>query len=234
MTSGYQRIDTGFQGTEKKTIMMELRRDENSVWKSFRDKTRNMIRKAQKSGLTAERGFHNLRPFYNVYASNMLKKGIAIHSFKFFEKISEKMGGDAELIVAKKNGMPIGGTLALFSKDIAIYPFQAASIDSQRFAPNDFMVWETIRSCIDRGISKLDMGESREGGNVYRFKTNFGGKPQDIHYYTIAGKSEFSEKGQRTKRPRSRLSLKGGILSKSPHWLARNMGAWIKSKERLI
>ncbi len=101
VSSGYRRIETDARETVKKTVIMDIADTEESAWKSLRDKTRNMIRKAVSSNLTAERGFHNLKEFYNIYTTNMLYKGIPVHSYKFFKNISERLKGSAELIVAQ-------------------------------------------------------------------------------------------------------------------------------------
>jgi len=228
VTTGYERTNTNFQEEVKKTVVMGLKSDEDSAWRSLRDKTRNMVRKAVRSNLTAERGFHNLRQFYNIYVINMLNKKVPIHSYNFFKDISEKMGDKVELIVAKVSDKVIAGTVVLFSKDIAIYPFQAALADFRRFAPNDFLVWETIKLCLQKKISKLDMGESKEGGNVYRFKTNFGGTPQDIYYYTTFSTREGSGDDR---NPKGRVSIQKLNL---PFWMKKRTLSWLKKRGRII
>ncbi|MDB4349672.1 GNAT family N-acetyltransferase [Omnitrophica bacterium] len=231
-TSGYHRIGTGFREIIKKTVVMDLPRDEEAAWRCLRGKTRNMIRKAFKSDLVTERGFHNLRKFYDIYTATMLDKGIPIHSYRFFKNISEKMRDNAELIVAKRSGEVAAASLVFFSKDIAIYPFQVSLAHLRIFAPNDLLIWETIRLCLEKRIFKLDMGESKEGGNVYIFKSNFGGTPRDIYYYTTS--AGLGPQQQRRRSASSRPSFAGKILSGSPYILRKKMALWMKKRERLI
>lgn len=230
ITTGYNPIERDQKGLVKKTVIARLAHDEESTWKSLKDKTRNMIRKAIKSNITAEKGLHNLKEFYNIYSSNMLEKGISIHSYQFFEDMHAKMKGKAELIVAKKEEKVIAGILLLFSGSTALYPFQSSLRSYRRFAPNDFLIWEAIRSCLHKGIYKLDMGESREEGPTYRFKTNFGGSPRDIYYYSVSlSKRKGIKKGWRRQR-----SLASEVLVRSPFLLRRKMALWIKRRERII
>ncbi|MBL7068240.1 MAG: GNAT family N-acetyltransferase [Candidatus Omnitrophica bacterium] len=231
VTSGYCRVDTEFRCFIKKTIMMEIADNEEATWGSFRAKTRNMIRKALRSNLTSEKGFHNLKEFYNIYMINMLAKGIPVHSYRFFRNLVSEIR-DAELIVAKMDGRIIAGILILFSKDIAIYPFQASLMHFHKFAPNNFLIWEAIKSCLKRGIHRLDMGESTEGGDVYIFKTNLGGSPRDIYYYSAFGPKRVvvDEIDGETMT----LPLTNKILLNTPFWLKKRMGLWIKKRERII
>jgi len=230
VTSGNRRVDTDLGELIKKTVIIDLAQDAESTWRSLRDKTRNMIRKAVRSELAAEKGFCNLKEFYKVYVSSMLRKGLPAHSYTFFKNIAEKMKDKTELIVAKKDNRVIAGILILFSKDIAIYPFQSSLESHRKFAPNDFLIWETMKLCLDNGIGLLDMGESREGGTVYRFKTNFGGRPSDIYYYSTPNPGRIGKE----KKESQGASLKRAILSISPSLLGKNVAHWIKRSERII
>lgn len=230
--SGYNKIDTDYQETVKKTIVLKVPRTEEEMWRSLRDKTRNMIRKAQKSGLAAERGFRGLKEFYDLYAVNMLKKGIPIHRFEFFRNIADAMPDNASLITAKKDDKVIGGIFILHSKTSAIYPFQSSASDMRAHAPNSFLVWEAEKMCLEKGIPVLDMGESSEGGSVYDFKVNFGGVPRDVYYYTT-----FSHKGERAEPENSRKvrpSVTGRILTAIPFFMRKQAGLWLKTKGRII
>lgn len=232
ITSGYQRIETDFQMIAKKTIVLELAHTEEDTWNRLKDKTRNLIRKSVKSGLTAERGFHNLRRFYNIYSLGMIEKEVSILSYIFFENITRKMPDNAELIVARKGNEIIAGILVLFSYPTAVYHFQASLKDYRSYAPNQFLIWEAIKSCIARGIPKLDMGESIEGGNVYLFKINFGGIPKDIYYYTDKENIAESKSGHIKKI--GSLSFLNNIQRISPFWAKKKISIFLKSKGRII
>lgn len=236
VTSGYQKIPVHFKETIKKTIVLDLADNEEATWESLRDKTRNMIRKARKSGLTIERGFSNLKKFYDIYVMNMLTKDVPIHSYKFFNNICEKKKDNVELIVANINGKVIAGILILFSKNIATYPFQVSLNDYRKYAPNQLLIWEAMRVCIKKGIFTLDMGESKEGGGVYLSKINFGGNPCNIYYYnTFASQKENHDNNMRkSARILSAVRLVNSLFKNSPFWLKKKIGLWIKTKGKFI
>ena len=239
VTSGYTKRDTLLQEITKTTVVMDLAESEEAEWRSLRDKTRNMIRKGCASDLVAERGFHNIRAFYDIYCAVMLQKGIPIQSLRFFRTVVETLRAQSELIVAKRDDRVIGGLLILFGKEVAIYPWQCSLPESQQYATNQFLLWEAIKACLQRGIFKLDMGECTEGGSVYRFKKNFGGRSQDIYYYAGEPPGRAGN-GRRSKPARARAlgylnSQIGRTLSqRSPHWLRRRVGPLVRARGRIL
>ena len=242
VTSGYEKVTSGFKETTKTTLILKFSDTEEEAWKGLRDKTRNMIRKANRSGLIAERGFHNLKDFYNIYLRNMLYKGVPIHSYGFLLGLSEEMRGRSELIIAKRQDRILAGILILYSKAIAIYPFQSALMDSRKYAPNQFLIWEAMKSCIKNNIYMLDMGEASKGGDGYQFKKNYGGKPTDVYYYNPLQlmkvqelKKDSLSKNNKMLTKHSPFSMLSKIILKySPFWLKKKIGLWLKTKTRII
>ncbi len=71
---------------------MDMAKGEGATWSGLRDKTRNMIRKGQRAGLTVVTDANCLKPAYDVYADHMLALGVSIHSFRFFETACRHLG----------------------------------------------------------------------------------------------------------------------------------------------
>lgn len=222
VTSGYSRFLHDRVET-KKTVILDLLDSEEKMWNALRNKTRNMIRKARKSGLTVERGFHNIKAFYNIYTRRMLEKSVPIHSLEFFQQIAIELKGDAELLVAKHSNVLVGGMLLLVGKHAAVYPYQASNPEGKGYAANQLLIWEAMRLCQAHGVQMLDMGESKEGSPVYQSKINFGGTPRDIYYYSFGEASH------------SRLSaLPNFVFNHSPAWIRRQIGPRLKKQGRMI
>lgn len=223
VTSGYNLFQNDKVET-KKTVGLCLLDSEKEMWNSLRNKTRNMIRKAQKAGLIVERGFENVEAFYRIYAKRMLEKGVPIHSLAFFKQTIKELKDFAELLVVKRGGMPVGGLLLLVDKHTAIYPYQASLPEGEQYASNQLLIWEAMHLCHRRGITMLDMGESKEGSSVYQSKLNFGGTPRDVYYYSFGGNGSPSI-----------LSAMSQILfARAPFWVRKKIGPWIKQQGRVI
>lgn len=239
LTSGYVERRTPYQSTLRNTMVMDLAEDEEAQWGALRSRSRRMIRKGTASGLVAERGFHNLHQFYDIYVALMLDKKIRVHARRFFAQVAESIGSESELIVAKKDGEVVGGIFLLFGAGIATYPWVCSRPDSLALSPNQFLLWEAIRSCLARGIFTLDMGECTIGGGVYQFKKTFGGRPRDVHYYQSPpgywanGRKSGPATGRRlTGVVAARIASK--LANSSPAWARRRVGPWMRAKGRIV
>ena len=236
--TGYAALETSFPKSVRTNQVMELVGDEKDQWHGLRSKTRNMIRKAQQSDVTVERGFANLTEFYRVYCANAMELGVPVHSARFFENIADRLGVGSELTVAKRGDMVIGGILVVFSADVAIYPFHSSLPGYHRFAPNQLLLWEVIKRCIERHIPVLDMGESTAGGNVHRFKKNFGGTDRVVSYVSWPSSPELNGSMMRAVKRKALgrpLSLAAKTVSRrSPTWVRKRVGPWVKARGRIL
>jgi hypothetical protein len=226
---------------EKKfTLMMPLMENADATWESMRDKTRNMIRKGERAGLSIDIGTHNVEAFHTIYASYMKNIGVFFHSLRFFRNILIHLKDDVELICAKMGDEVVGGTILLYGKDIAGYPYQAVKVEHRNNAPIQFMNWEMIKRCHVRGSKFLDMGESSQGSPVYQSKLNFGANPYEIFYYTNQTKpkdqSNSADNNTEESSPKklTPLSVINTIHEKSPLWLAKYISPWLRQTERII
>lgn len=203
--------------------MMDLSDSEKEMWNALRNKTRNMIRKAQNAGLIVELGFQHLEAFYRIYAKRMLEKGVLIHSQYFFEAIADHLKDSATLLTVKDKGKVVGGMLFLYGQRSAIYPYQASLKQGEQLASNQLLIWEAMRLCQEHGMKMLDMGESSEGSPVYRSKINFGGITKDVYYYSFRqmSSSKFS-------------ALPLFLFIHSPLCVREKMGPRLKQKGRII
>ena len=168
--------------SQRKTMQLSISENMDSAWDSLKSKTRNMVRKAIKEGLKVEEGKEHIHRFYEIYVDSMLGLKVPMHSKIFFDNVLKEFGDDAELSVVYREGKALAGMITLFGSTRASYPWQVSLSGTNKYAPNQLLIWQAMRSCIDRKISVLDMGESVENGPVYLFKKNFGGSPVTVHY----------------------------------------------------
>jgi len=183
LSCGYHDHRLGSPGMAE-TVVLDVLGDEEATWDALRDKTRNLVRKAQRAGLHAEWGWHNLDAFYAVYARHLSAKQFRVHRRRFLREMAVQLGDASDLLILRHEGKVVAGTVVLYGRSVALYPYQAADQACLEMAPNQLMIWEIVRSCVARGIPLLDMGESTPGGATQRFKINFGGRVQPL--YSVA------------------------------------------------
>jgi hypothetical protein len=79
------------------------------------------------------------------------------------------------------------------------------------------------------------MGESKEGGNVYLSKINFGGQPRDVYYYTTflpQGIVESNLKGPIGENQSSSLIFR--LLNNAPIYIKKRLASYTKKTQRII
>ena len=66
----------------------------------------------------------------------------------------------------------------------AFYKFGASDYAFQRFRPNNTLLWEAIKRCVDNGFETLHLGRtSLANEGLRRFKLGFGAREERIEYY---------------------------------------------------
>lgn len=173
------------------TFEQELTADPEQLMRCFPKDTRYMIRKAQKSGLRAVTDNAQLASFYEIYAHSVRNLGTPVFSKRFFELLLEEFGDAAEVTLIWHESKAIAGVLSFRFRD-AILPYYGGSLlDGRRFAANNFMYWEVLRSACVRGLHTFDFGRSRLGTGSYFFKTQWNMRVRPLPYqiYLVRRKS---------------------------------------------
>ncbi len=219
----------------RQAIVLPIASDEDKAWNALRAKTRNMIRKAEKQGIEIDAGLNHLRPFYDIYAERMLDLGVPIYGYGLFEAIAAVFSSQVELLVARLDGKIIGGLFLLCGTQTATYPFQATAKPYLGSAATQLLIWQAARACAKRGLSRLDMGISSSGSPVHKSKTNFGGRPEDVHHLSIG--TNAARDAAFTPTPLARRiqhRLASETMKRGPLWLKRPTGLWLKRQGRLL
>jgi lipid II:glycine glycyltransferase (peptidoglycan interpeptide bridge formation enzyme) len=167
----------------RSSVQLAVDPDTEKAWSGLRDKTRNMVRRAEKEGVKVVSGLDQVDILIKQYYANMLRLGVAIHSRGFFDRVLKYLAPSSEILVAWHRDRPIGSMLLHYGRDVACYPFQNAVMAERSYAPIQLLTWAAMKACTLRNIRILDMGESAAQSPVYRAKVNFGGAPREIFYY---------------------------------------------------
>jgi FemAB-related protein (PEP-CTERM system-associated) len=192
--SGFKKMDDWVIAT------LPIKETPEENWKNLRNKIRNCVRKAERSGLKVRVGKDHLAEFYDVVADNMHSKGAPTYGFPFISEVARSFGDDAEVISLWDGDRIIAGSLLLFHKKTAYIPFASSRPNTLHMSPNNLLYWQIIlQSCL-RGMTLLDFGRSQKGSGSLQFKLGWGAEtaPQPFLIYSRNG-AEFpvdSKKGQ--------------------------------------
>lgn len=229
LSAGAPLVSVGDACTTRTTIVLPVASSDAAQWDDLRNKTRNMVRKAQRAGCTVRRGGgEDWDAFYAIYVRRMLARGVPIHRKQFFAAV-RTLVPDTELLVVEREGRMIGGLLLAIGAHGAAYPYQASDAGADQYAPTPLLVWEALRRCVAQGVPLLDMGESSPGGSVYAAKVHFGGVPRPVQYLQLLGASPRSTL-------RATMLMRAATLGVryAPPSIATQCGVWLKQRGRML
>lgn len=229
LSSGTHRVPLSYAAIPKQTLQLAVPSGADAAWASLRNKTRNMVRKSERSGVRVLERRERLRAFYDGYAARMVRKGVPIHRYEFFTALVAAFDDRAEVLVAQRGVAVLGGMLLLTGTRSAAYPFQATRPGTEAYAPTALLTWEAVRRCAARGISTLDMGESMVGSSTERAKVFFGGTQTPVWYYAAGSAAPPAPRA-------SALAMRAASLGMryAPAWVGQYCGVWMKRRGRLI
>lgn len=156
------------------------------MWAGFRDKIRNCVRKAQRSGLTARAGPEQVEPFYRVLAENMHRKGAPIYGLRFMRELCLQMGDRAEAVAVWKGREVVAGALTLRHGRTLYVPFASSRPSALAACPNNLLYWEIIRAATSRGMAEVDFGSSLRGSGSLAFKAGWGARIAPLRYCVLS------------------------------------------------
>jgi hypothetical protein len=166
---------------EKTTVILDLKKDVGSMFAALRKKSRYTIRKAADIFEVASGGEY-LGSFFEIYSNRMRHKRLNVKSLAFLQDAFDK-GTGLELLVALRGGVVEAGMVFCLCDRMGLYLWNGASPAGLADNANHLLMWEAVTRFGASGVAQLDLGESREGGGVYAFKTmQFGGLPASINY----------------------------------------------------
>ena len=169
------------------THKLSLNPDPKSLFSQFSTSNRRAIRKAEASELSIDQepSLENLSSFYNLICLTRKRQGMPPQPWKFFQAIHEQIltQGLGSLFLAIHESKPIAGALFLQQKQNAIYKFGASDESFQAMRPNNFVMWNAIKSFAQNGCQQLDFGRTSLGNEgLRRFKLGWGSTEQTIPY----------------------------------------------------
>jgi len=163
---------------------------EQNIWKNdLNKKSRNMIRKAEKSGLKVKisDSKDELKKFYPIYLEKMKKFGTKPHTLHYMKFLIDNFP-DFNVLNVYLNGKVIAGGTVYIHKGNMANQFAASLENYVIYAPNNFLYWNMIKLALEKKCSSIDYGPSLITDNVAKFKISMGGKPVLFEEHLVLNK----------------------------------------------
>ena len=187
----YEReFDHDFKGSRIGQItLLKPKASREELMSSFHYKTRNMIRKAEKSGI-------EIREEYDEYAFNFLAglhrenmfemNGIA-KGTRFFRCVRETFEPEREcrLYTAYLNNGPVASMLLFYFNKTIEYYTPAVRHEFRSMQPLSLLIVEAMKDAAGLGYKYWNWGGTHlEQESLYRFKTRWAAEDRPYHYFT--------------------------------------------------
>lgn len=172
--------------SHKVRMLLELPDSSETLMKSFKSKLRSQIKKPLKEGLKAEiGGTALLDDFYKVFACNMRDLGSPVHSKQLMKIVLEKFYDSARLVIVYKNREPIACSMMVGFRDTLENPWASALRQYSRLSPNMLLYWTMLEYACNRDYRYFDFGRSTPGEGTFKFKAQWGAKPEPLHWHYV-------------------------------------------------
>ncbi|MFX1487138.1 MAG: GNAT family N-acetyltransferase [Promethearchaeota archaeon] len=194
------------------TFRVNLEMDLQEVWSNLHRKTRNALRKAIRSGVKTKdvRGTEELESYYRLYLQTQRRHGTPPHNYKLFERLYDVFGakGKLKMLLAEYMGRPIAGVM-MFRQDKTLFWWNNVTDTKHRsLNPTNLLLWNTIEWGVRNRYHALDLGRTREGTTIHRFKSRWGGRERylrDYVYFLDSKEKELPDPLQRKYRYLSKI-----------------------------
>ncbi|MEZ5591623.1 MAG: GNAT family N-acetyltransferase [Gammaproteobacteria bacterium] len=181
--------------TNKFRLLLKLQNDSEALMNAFKAKLRNQIRKPLKEGLIVKIGkLELLDDFYNVFAENMRDLGSPVHSRNFIQNILVEFSKTTNIFVVYGEGTPLAGSVTIGFKDTLYNPWASSLRRYSHLAPNMLLYWSMLEFACQNGYQRFDFGRSTPGEGTYKFKEQWGAKPEPLYWYRFSRKPQEHQK----------------------------------------
>ncbi|MBD3308284.1 peptidoglycan bridge formation glycyltransferase FemA/FemB family protein [candidate division KSB3 bacterium] len=182
------------------TAFLDLRSDEETLWKGLQGKCRNAVRYAQRQGVTAR--IANELPyfdrFYHFYKEIRIKRDTQYISYEElrakFEAFTHK--GLADLWVSFLDDLPLAYAFIWKYRRTINFVYGSSDAESWSYKPNNLIQWELIRYYKQQGYTLYNMWgirnmnfsekappSDRKIEGYGKFKLSFGAELRDLVRY---------------------------------------------------
>lgn len=185
-------VQSGLAVKQSKVSMrLYLDGDSAALWKSLGSKLRSQIARPQKDGMYARiGGEEELDSFYRVFSINMKDLGTPVYSKIFFRNILDEFPAFTRICsVYNKDGDPVASGFLIGFRDTLEIPWASSLRKYNSSSPNMLLYWKCLEFACDNGYRIFDFGRSTSGSGTYKFKEQWGAKPQPLywHYWLKTG-----------------------------------------------
>ncbi len=218
-------LDLPAKAEHKVSMILDLKPDAELLWKGFKDKVRNQVRKGQKNGLTVTRGGAELLDdFYAVFCVNMRDLGTPVYGKSFFAAVLEHLPKATEILCVYRQGQCIAAGILYGYGNTMQMPWASSLLSQRNYCPNHALYWEALRLSCEQGYAHFDFGRSTPKSGPWSFKKQWGVREVPLYWEYILPQGATMP-SLSVNNPKYQLAI--AAWKKLPLWLANALGPHI-------
>jgi len=162
----------------RRTLLMDLTQDAETMLGAMRKKTRQYIHKAEREGVVTEKTT-DLERFHRLLRIVAERDQFGIHDLGYFASLVEAFGEALHIRMARVDGDDVGALLVIRIGDRAWELFGGWSGAHSERRPFYLLKWHSLMQMKELGVRRYDMwglAEGEELAGVENFKLGFGGE----------------------------------------------------------
>lgn len=167
------------------TQMLDISKDEETLLKEMKSKTRYNIRLAEKKGVTVkeESTDEGFETFIKLYFDTTDRQKYYGHTKKYHKIIWDHLkNGIAHILIAYYEGTPLSAYELFYFKNTLYYPYGGSSEENREVMASNLLMWEAIKLGKKLGATNFDMwgslprdyDQSSPWAGFTRFKEGYG------------------------------------------------------------
>ena len=163
---------------------------------AFHYKTRNMVRKSQRAGLSVRVDNMAFGILERMHRENLAALGGVPKPARFFSLVDRHFRRDTDyrLYLAHKDGQPVSALLLFYFGSTVEYFMPATQVEFRELQPLTLLIFEAMTDASRRGFRWWNWGGTwKTQDGVYRFKKRWGTEDHPYKYHTIVNRTEILE-----------------------------------------
>ena len=141
-----------------RTIIIDIKGNEEEILARMKQKTRYNIRLAEKKGVTV-RIWDDLESFHKMMLVTGGRDGFGVHSLEYYKRAYDLLypKGMCEILVAEYEGNPLAALFVACNGNRAYYLYGASTDEERNRMPTYLLQWEAMKWAKARGCEEYDL-----------------------------------------------------------------------------
>lgn len=163
------------------TYELDLRCSQDDLWRGLHQKNRNVIRAAEREGVSVTVGTSEVATFHRLYESTMTRNQMQAEPLDFFMDLASQDGVSIYCAVAYAGEEALGAVFVPYSEFGSYYVYGATAASMTVNGANNYLHYRMLSDLRELGVRKHDFvgarlsdvsGTKLEG--IQKFKKRFG------------------------------------------------------------